>query len=94
MIGEDNPDAASADYTEWRNKEIFAILNGGDKNNPTNHSTIMTNKDHAERALAYDVAIGLCYLTEDDFENARLQADWRFASEVMKGDPNLSWLII
>jgi len=88
VIGEDNPDAASADYTEWRNKEIFAILNGGDKNNPTNHSTIMTNKDHAERALAYDVAIGLCYLTEDDFENARIQADWRFASEVMKGDPN------
>lgn len=39
-------------------------------------------------ALAYDVAIGLCYLTEDDFENARIQADWRFASDAAKGDPN------
>lgn len=82
VVGEDNPGAASADYTEWRNKEIFQILNGGDKNNPTNHSTIMTNKDHAEKALAYDVAIGLCYLTEMDFEEIRIQADWRFANSL------------
>ena len=34
VIGEDNPDAASADYTEWRNKEIFAILNGGTRTTP------------------------------------------------------------
>jgi hypothetical protein len=88
VVGEDNPDAARADYTEWRNKQIFEILNGGDKNNPTNHSTIMTNKDHAEKALAYDVAIGLCYLTEGDFRNLRVQADWRFASDSRKGDPN------
>ncbi|KVL10673.1 T6SS effector phospholipase Tle3 domain-containing protein [Burkholderia sp. MSMB1826] len=80
VVGEDNPGAASADYTEWRNNEIFQILNGGDKNNPTNHSTIMTNKDHAEKALAYDVAIGLCYLTETDLEEIRIQADWRFAN--------------
>ena len=82
VVGEDNPEAASADYTEWRNNEIFQILNGGDKNNPTNHSTIMTNKDHAEKALAYDVAIGLCYLTEMDFEEIRIQADWRFANSL------------
>ncbi|WP_322089555.1 hypothetical protein [Burkholderia sp. BCC1999] len=88
VVGEDNPDAARADYTEWRNKQIFEILNGGDKNNPTNHSTIMTNKDHAEKALAYDVAIGLCYLTEDDFSKLRVQADWRFASDSRKDDPN------
>ncbi|VWC04702.1 T6SS effector phospholipase Tle3 domain-containing protein [Burkholderia lata] len=88
VIGEDDPDAASADYTEWRNKEIFEILNGGDKNNPTNHSTIMTNKDHAENALAYDVAIGICYLTEDDFYKLRIEADWRFVEGL--GDSNPS----
>ncbi|MBJ9969088.1 T6SS effector phospholipase Tle3 domain-containing protein [Burkholderia seminalis] len=90
VVGEDNPEAASADYTEWRNNEIFQILNGGDKNNPTNHSTIMTNKDHAEKALAYDVAIGLCYLTEDDLTYLRTQADWRFASDSRKSDPNFN----
>ncbi|MCA8238926.1 T6SS effector phospholipase Tle3 domain-containing protein [Burkholderia cenocepacia] len=82
VVGEDNPASASADYTEWRNNEIFQILNGGDKNNPTNHSTIMTNKDHAEKALAYDVAIGLCYLTEMDWQDLRIQADWRFANSL------------
>ncbi|ONJ20722.1 T6SS effector phospholipase Tle3 domain-containing protein [Burkholderia cenocepacia] len=82
VVGEDNPASASADYTEWRNNEIFQILNGGDKNNPTNHSTIMTNKDHAEKALAYDVAIGLCYLTETDWQDLRIQADWRFANSL------------
>ncbi|MBR8071385.1 hypothetical protein KDW23_19195 [Burkholderia cenocepacia] len=90
VVGEDNPEAASADYTEWRNNEIFQILNGGDKNNPTNHSTIMTNKDHAEKALAYDVAIGLCYLTEEDLTYLRTQADWRFASDSRKSDPSFN----
>ncbi|WP_257127885.1 hypothetical protein [Burkholderia sp. MSMB2157WGS] len=88
VVGEDNPGAASADYTEWRNKEIFQILNGGDKNNPTNHSTIMTNGEHAEKALAYDIAIGLCYLTEDDFADLRKQADWRFLSGLVKDGQN------
>ncbi|MCA7970018.1 hypothetical protein LGM42_08980 [Burkholderia sp. AU39826] len=88
VVGEDNPGAASADYTEWRNKEIFQILNGGDKNNPTNHSTIMTNKDHAEKALAYDVAIGLCYLTEGDFADLRKQADWRFLNGLVRDGQN------
>ncbi|MGS0892567.1 T6SS effector phospholipase Tle3 domain-containing protein [Burkholderia stagnalis] len=78
VSGEDDPTQARVDYTEWRNKQIFDILNGGDKNNPTNHSTIMTNAKHAEMALAYDVAIGLCYLTEDDFSDLRVLADWRF----------------
>ncbi|ALX11326.1 hypothetical protein P350_07090 [Burkholderia cepacia JBK9] len=88
VVGEDNPESASADYTEWRNKEIFQILNGGDKNNPTNHSTIMTNKDHAEKALAYDVAIGLCYLTELDFYKLRIEADWRFIGDLDDSHPS------
>jgi pimeloyl-ACP methyl ester carboxylesterase len=83
VLGEDSPESATEDYKEWRNKEIFEILNGGDKNNPTNHSTIMTNKEHAEKALAYDVAIGLCYLTDQDFSDLRKEADWRF----LKGLP-------
>ncbi|HHV7524861.1 TPA: T6SS effector phospholipase Tle3 domain-containing protein [Burkholderia orbicola] len=88
VVGEDRPADASEDYKKWRNKEIFDILNGGDKNNPTNHSTIMTNSEHAEKALAYDIAIGLCYLTEGDFADLRKQADWRFLSGLVRDGQN------
>ncbi|MBR8268284.1 hypothetical protein KDW88_16030 [Burkholderia cenocepacia] len=88
VVGEDRPADASEDYKKWRNKEIFDILNGGDKNNPTNHSTIMTNGEHAEKALAYDIAIGLCYLTEGDFADLRKQADWRFLSGLVRDGKN------
>ena len=88
VVGEDRPADASEDYKKWRNKEIFDILNGGDKNNPTNHSTIMTNSEHAEKALAYDIAIGLCYLTESDFADLRKQADWRFLSGLVRDGQN------
>ncbi|WP_333992060.1 hypothetical protein [Burkholderia orbicola] len=88
VVGEDRPADASEDYKKWRNKEIFDILNGGDKNNPTNHSTIMTNSEHAEKALAYDIAIGLCYLTEGDFADLRKQADWRFLNGLVRDGQN------
>ncbi|MBN3569910.1 T6SS effector phospholipase Tle3 domain-containing protein [Burkholderia cenocepacia] len=88
VVGEDRPADASEDYKKWRNKEIFDILNGGDKNNPTNHSTIMANSEHAEKALAYDIAIGLCYLTESDFADLRKQADWRFLSGLVRDGQN------
>ncbi|HEM7805522.1 T6SS effector phospholipase Tle3 domain-containing protein [Burkholderia cenocepacia] len=88
VVGEDRPADASEDYKKWRSKEIFDILNGGDKNNPTNHSTIMTNGEHAEKALAYDIAIGLCYLTEGDFADLRKQADWRFLTGLVRDGKN------
>ncbi|WP_244137463.1 hypothetical protein [Burkholderia pyrrocinia] len=59
-----------------------------DKNNPTNHSTIMTNRDHEEKALAYDVAIGLCHLAESDFSNLRKEADWRLPSGLVRNGKN------
>ncbi|RQS85535.1 T6SS effector phospholipase Tle3 domain-containing protein [Burkholderia seminalis] len=88
VVGEDRPADASEGYKKWRNKEIFDMLNGGDKNNPTNHSTIMTNGEHAEKALAYDIAIGLCYLTEGDFADIRKQADWRFLNGLVRDGQN------
>lgn len=88
VAGEDDPAQASADYAKWRDKKIFDILNSGDKNNPTNHSTIMTNSVHAQYALAYDVAIGLCYLTEGEFLKLRIEADWRFVGGLGDDNPN------
>ena len=44
----------------------------------TDHSSILTNPMHAEKALAYDVAIGVCTLSEQDWRELRVEADWRY----------------
>ncbi|MGC4060848.1 MAG: DUF3274 domain-containing protein [Aquabacterium sp.] len=44
----------------------------------TDHSTIVTNPEHAAKAMAYDVALGVCRLTEDDWYMLRVEADWRY----------------
>ena len=43
----------------------------------TDHSTILTNPMHAERALAYDVAVGVCRIKPDQLRKLRVAADWR-----------------
>ncbi|KVZ94789.1 hypothetical protein WL22_17465 [Burkholderia ubonensis] len=87
VVGEDNPAAASADYGAWHKSRISTILIGGQHNNPTNHSTTMTNPDHAEKALAYDVAIGVCHLSADDWWKLRIEADWRMCKGMDDNDP-------
>ncbi|CBJ41085.1 conserved hypothethical protein (plasmid) [Ralstonia solanacearum CMR15] len=88
VTGEDDPQQATEDYKKWHNQQITDILVAGEHNNPTNHSTIMTNPMHAERALAYDVAIGVCYLSEQDLRDLRIAADWRFVKGLGEGHPN------
>ncbi|MGG1945339.1 hypothetical protein AB1286_11070 [Trinickia sp. NRRL B-1857] len=88
VIGEDGKSAAPEGYEKWHNKQVTQILDAGRTNNPTNHSTIMTNPMHAEKALAYDVAIGLCYLTPEQLTQLRIEADWRFGDGLMDDNPN------
>lgn len=88
VIGEDGQSAAPEGYKEWRDQQVTQILDRGRENNPTNHSTIMTNPMHAEKALAYDVAIGLCYLTPQQMADLRIEADWRFGKGMDKNNPN------
>lgn len=38
--------------------------------------------------LAYDVAIGLCKLTPDDWRDLRIEADWRFGKGLDKANPH------
>jgi pimeloyl-ACP methyl ester carboxylesterase len=75
---EDNPASASADYTAWRNEQIKTTLADNLDTHATDHSTIMTNGVHAQKALAYDVAIGCCDIQENDLRKLRIAADWRF----------------
>ncbi|WP_018442298.1 T6SS effector phospholipase Tle3 domain-containing protein [Trinickia symbiotica] len=87
VAGEDNLAKATIEYKAWRNGQIGKILKEGSKNNPTNHSTILTNPMHARKALAYDIAIGLCYLSEDDWWALRIEADWRFGNGLSDTNP-------
>ena len=87
VAGEDNPANAPADYRDWHKSRISTILLGGQHNNPTNHSTTMTNSEHAEKALAYDVAIGMCHLSADDWWKLRIEADWRFHDGMEDSNP-------
>ncbi|KVD16050.1 hypothetical protein WI80_00035 [Burkholderia ubonensis] len=73
---------------QYSSATVTSYLGKTEKNNPTNHSTIMTNADHAEHALAYDVAIGVCRLTPDDWAALRLEADWRFGGGLDKSNPH------
>ncbi|RAP99767.1 hypothetical protein DPR02_35535, partial [Burkholderia cepacia] len=63
-------------------KQIVDWLDRGTTNSPTNHSTTMTNPEHAEKALAYDVAIGPCYLTPEQMKALRIEADWRMGEGI------------
>ncbi|WP_177203720.1 effector protein Tle3 domain-containing protein [Burkholderia cepacia] len=71
------------------NQQIMTdYLKSTEKNNPTNHSTTMTNPAHAEKALAYDVAVGVCKLSDDDWSKLRIEADWRFWKGMPDSSPN------
>jgi hypothetical protein len=88
VAGEDKPEEASAEYKEWREKKIKTYLADNIDTHATNHSTIMTNPMHAQEALAYDVAVGLCHIRQKDLHTLRMAADWRFLNGLEKGDPN------
>ena len=73
---------------QYSSSTVTAYLGATEKNNPTNHSTIMTNAMHAEHALAYDIAIGVCKLTPEDWKDLRIEADWRFVKGLDKSNPH------
>ena len=52
----------------------------------TDHSSIMTNPMHAERALAYDVAVGECRIKPDQLRKLRVAADWRLLKSLDDND--------
>jgi len=83
---EDNPAKADATYTQWRSEKIKTTLANTVKTHATDHSTIMTNPMHAEKTLAYDVAIGCCEIRQKDLHRLRIAADWRFLKGLDKHD--------
>lgn len=74
---EDSPATASGEHQQWRAKIITANLAANLDTHATDHSTIMTNAMHAEKALAYDVAVGVSHIGEEALLKLRMAADWR-----------------
>ncbi|MBA5688184.1 T6SS effector phospholipase Tle3 domain-containing protein [Rugamonas apoptosis] len=89
VIGEDKPEEASAEYKAWQQKKIKTYLAENLDTHATDHSTILTNSMHAQKALAYDVAVGLCEIRDEDLHKLRVAADWRFLKGLEKDDPNI-----
>ena len=72
----DKPEEASREFNIWRKQEIQNYLAANIDTHATDHSTIMTNPEHAEKALAYDVAVGVCTIRQEQLRELRVAADW------------------
>ncbi|XLZ70431.1 DUF3274 domain-containing protein [Massilia sp. SR12] len=88
VVGESDGSEATEDYANWRSGRISDFLKEGINMPATDHSTIVTNAMHAERATAYDVAVGVCRLTDEDWRDLRVEADWRYAAGLDKHHPH------
>jgi hypothetical protein len=53
----------------------------------TDHSSILTNPDHSEKALAYDIPVGVCHIAKEDLEDLRKMADWRYLKGLDESNP-------
>jgi pimeloyl-ACP methyl ester carboxylesterase len=84
---EDNVDSASDGYKAWRAKKIKEALAENVNAPATDHSSIMTNPDHAKRALAYDIPVGVCHIKNRDIRVFRQMADWRYVGDLKKDNP-------
>jgi hypothetical protein len=90
VVGESVDGKATEEYTRWRNSQISDFLKDGIDMPATDHSTIVTNAMHAERATAYDIAIGVCRLGDQDWQNLRIEADWRYSSGLGRTHPHIN----
>jgi pimeloyl-ACP methyl ester carboxylesterase len=86
VVAEDEPEKASAAYTAWHNEKIKTYLADTVNAHATDHSTILSNPMHAQKALAYDVAVGLCHIRDEDLHRLRIAADWRFLNGLDNSD--------
>lgn len=88
VVGESMDGVPTEEYTKWRNERISNFLKEGIDIPATDHSTIVTNPMHAERAIAYDVAVGVCRFTDAEWKDFRIEADWRYAVGLQEDHPH------
>ncbi|WP_198521295.1 hypothetical protein [Janthinobacterium sp. 64] len=77
-VQQEMPNATpDAEFLQWRSTRIEEMMSRQVGAYATDHSTILTNPMHSERALAYDVAVGVCRIKPDQLRRLRVAADWR-----------------
>jgi pimeloyl-ACP methyl ester carboxylesterase len=84
VAGEQPGGLATEEYQAWRTEQIGTFLKEGVDQSATDHSTIVTNSEHARLAAAYDVAVGVCTLSEEEMQELRVEADWRYGGGLKK----------
>jgi hypothetical protein len=84
---EDDLPNAGDDYKTWRTEKIQKFLAETVNTSATDHSSILTNPDHSEKALAYDIPVGVLNITKQDLTELRKLADWRYLDNLEKSHP-------
>ena len=84
---EDDLTTASDEFKAWRAGKIKKLLVENVGTHATDHSSILTNPAHSEKALAYDIPVGVCHISREDLARFRMMADWRFLEGVDKSNP-------
>jgi hypothetical protein len=91
-VQQEMPNATpDAEYQAWRSTRVEEMMSRQAGAYATDHSTILTNPMHAERALAYDVAVGVCRIKQHQLRRLRVAADWRLLGALNKTDPAKSF---
>ncbi|BEV13453.1 DUF3274 domain-containing protein [Herbaspirillum sp. DW155] len=88
VAGEQPGGRATEEYQAWRTEQIGKFLKEGVDQSATDHSTIVTNSEHARLAAAYDVAVGVCTLSEEEMRELRVEADWRYGTGLEEKHPH------
>ncbi|ADJ61806.1 DUF3274 domain-containing protein [Herbaspirillum seropedicae] len=88
VAGERPGGQSTEEYQSWRTEQIGAFLKEGVDQSATDHSTIVTNSEHARLAAAYDVAVGVCTLSEEAMRELRVEADWRYWDGLKENHPH------
>ena len=86
-VQEENLPSAGDDYKAWRTEKIKQLLVENVETPATDHSSILTNPDHSEKALAYDIPVGVCNIVKEDLMELRKWADWRFLQGLDDSNP-------
>lgn len=86
-VQEENLADAGDDYKAWRAGKIKKLLVENVDSPATDHSSILTNPDHSEKALAYDIPVGVCHIAKKDMAWLRKLADWRYLDGLAKSNP-------
>ena len=80
-------DQTSPEWHQWSREQVTNFLKESIDQHATDHSTIMTCAANLEHVLAYDVAVGVSRLNNEDWGELRIAADWQLHKDIEKGSP-------